>query len=470
MYRGVHLLSAVRSRSFRSGMAVRLAVNFECCQRSSFKYSPGIRSTHVLVMSRSPRRLSFPSSSQDFALPSSSTPVTSPEDPSSPLFLRFRRTSLLPRPSSAYADKHTSSPLAVSFTIPTRRHRSTGGEESESDRERMCTESSPSNSSGNPTPPIYLPASKDTERIGDQSSRDTLNPSTPPNQNISVLAPAPRYSPVASNSRRQTYPLKPARILNLLAESTRPEDDEVKSEAAFQRLIASYSELPAQPRTPRAPSNKGRYPEEAVEEDFPREDTPSDEDDVDAIFAFDPPSEPATTKPCTPAHSVNGDDPATYTSESPMVVAMDVDPPLTSPLVTSTPSSFDDRYDPYPTAAKRRAVSPSMSYLREVHPSLSYPRTPNGRPSFPNPLAIPVSNSGSTSSSPTVTSYSMPIYTSSRQVGLGSTSVSSSPILRPTLGLASPILRPLARNRRGTDADERDIEGANEGVNGLTLS
>ncbi|KAI6118964.1 hypothetical protein EV401DRAFT_2178489 [Pisolithus croceorrhizus] len=409
-------------------------------------------------MSRSPRRLSFPSSSQDFALPSSSTPVASPED-SPPLFLRFRRPSLLPRPSTAYADKHTSSPLALSFTLPTRRHRSICGEESESDRERMCTESSPSNSSGNPTPPISLPAPKEAKSIGDQS--------------------------------KPVHPqLKPPRVLNILAESTRPEDDEVKSEAAFQRLIASYSELPVQPRTPRAPSNKGRYPEEAVDEDFPREDTPSDEDDVDAIFAFDPPSEPATTKPCTPAHSVNGDDPATYAIGSPMVVAMDVDLPLTSPLVTSTPSSvqwrytppptasavrsnkrkFDDRYDPYPTAAKRRAVSPSISYLREVHASLSYPRTPNGRPSFPNPLAIPVSNSGSANSSPTVTSYNMPIYTGSRQVGLGSMSVSSSPILRPTLGLASPILRPIARNRRGMDGDERDIEGANEGVNGLTLS
>lgn len=441
---------------------------------------------YFVVMSRSPRRLSFPSSSQDFALPSSSTPVTSPED-SPPLFLRFRRPSLLPRPSTAYADKHTSSPLALSFTLPTRRHRS---EESESDRERMCTESSTSNSSGNPTPPNSLSASKDAKGIGNQSSRDTLGPSTPPpnNQNISVLSPAPLYSPAVVNSR--TYPLKPARVLNILAESTRPEDDEVKSEAAFQRLIASYSELPVQPRTPRAPSNKGRYPEEAVDEDFPREDTPSDDDEVDAIFAFDPLSEPTTAKPCTPAHSVNGDDPATYAIGSPMAVAMDVDLPLTSPLVTSTPSSvqwrytppptasavrsnkrkFDDRYDPYPTAAKRRAVSPSISYLREVHPSLSYPRTPNGRPSFPNPLAIPVPNSGSASSSPTVTSYNMPSYTSSRQVGLGSMSVSSSPILRPTLGLASPILRPIARNRRGTDGDERDIEGANEGVNGLTLS
>lgn len=48
-------------------------------------------------------------------------------------------------------------------------------------------------------------------------------------------------------------------------------------------------------------------------------------------------------------------------------------------------------------------------------------------------------------------------------------SVSSSPILRPTIGLSSPILRPIPRHRRGLDGEERDIEGAGEGVNCLTL-
>ncbi|KAL4069783.1 hypothetical protein V8B97DRAFT_1969225 [Scleroderma yunnanense] len=443
-------------------------------------------------MSHSPRRLSFPSSSQEFALPLSPASASFSDDTSAnPLFLRFRRPSLLPGSPTFYAGKRTHSPLALSFTTPTGRHRSSNGEESESDRERMGTESSPSSSSGNPTPPIMVPQTKETEQRQDESSKDTLTPSTPPsNRNIGVLSPEPLYSPAVVSSRRPSYSLKPARILNILAEATRPEDDEVKSEAAFQRLIASCSGLPIPPRTPRGPHNKGRYPEEAVDEDIQREDTPSDDDDVDAIFAFDPPSEPATTKPCTPAHSVSGDDLATFSTGSPMVVAMDVDAPLTSPSITSTPASvqwrytppptasavrsnkrkFDDRYDPYPTAAKRRAVSPSISYLRETHPSLSYPRTPNGRPSLPIPLAIPASNSGSAASSPTVTSHSFQNYPSSRQVGFGPMSVSSSPILRPTLGLASPILRPIPRNKRGMDGDERDIEGANEGVNGLTLS
>lgn len=48
-------------------------------------------------------------------------------------------------------------------------------------------------------------------------------------------------------------------------------------------------------------------------------------------------------------------------------------------------------------------------------------------------------------------------------------SLSSSPVLRPSLGLVSPILRPILRTRRGADGEEREIEGAGEAVNGLSL-
>lgn len=132
--------------------------------------------------------------------------------------------------------------------------------------------------------------------------------------------------------------------------------------------------------------NKGRYPEEAVDEEFlpGTSSDDDDDDDVDAIFAFDPSSEPATTKPCTPVQSVNGDEPALSSSGSPMVVAMDVDmvrdfavhicyssleadrwhqTTLASPLVTSTPPSVQWRYTPPPTASairtnKRKRGSP----------------------------------------------------------------------------------------------------------------
>ena len=112
------------------------------------------------------------------------------------------------------------------------------------------------------------------------------------------------------------------RILTLLAEEAHPADDEVKSEAQFQRLVASCSDLPFPPRTPRAASDRGRYPEEVPPEEATRENTPSDDEDEDT-FAFGASEPIAITKPVTPAHSVNGDE--FLLSESPGGVAMDID-------------------------------------------------------------------------------------------------------------------------------------------------
>ncbi|KAG2120661.1 uncharacterized protein F5147DRAFT_662795 [Suillus discolor] len=446
-------------------------------------------------MSESYNRLPFPTSSEEFALPSTSSVAssTSADDGlPNPLFLRLRRPTLLNK-SPYYSDKRIQSPLAISFTVASRR-RGSNGEESESDRERMWSESSPSSSSGNPTPPITLPLEGDDESNASTRSGGPSPSTPPPSRNLSTNGlPANAGDTSIPILRRPTYPLKPARILNLLAEP-RPEEDELQSEAAFQRLLASHSDLPSQPRTPRAPSDRGRYPEEVGHEDS-HEDPLSDDDDddVQGLFAFDIQNETNNVKPCTPAQSVNGDDLNMSLAESPMGVAMDVDPPMVSPSIISTPMSIqwrytpppttsavrsnkrklDDRYDPYPTSAKRRAVSPSISYLRETHPSLvSYPRTPSSRPPVPIPLSIPPSNSStSATSSPTVTSgYAFQAYPGSRQVNLGTMSLSSSPVLRPSLGLVSPILRPILRTRRGADGEEREIEGAGEAVNGLSLS
>lgn len=120
--------------------------------------------------------------------------------------------------------------------------------------------------------------------------------------------------------------------MNLLAES-RPEENEVKSEAAFQRLISSSTGLPTQPRTPRVAADRGRYPEEAGQEEEPqRDDTPSDDEDEadDAPFAFSASggSQPISIqKPRTPVGSSNGDDLYMSISESSSfgTVAMDVD-------------------------------------------------------------------------------------------------------------------------------------------------
>lgn len=46
-------------------------------------------------------------------------------------------------------------------------------------------------------------------------------------------------------------------------------------------------------------------------------------------------------------------------------------------------------------------------------------------------------------------------------------SVSSSPTIRSSMSLASPVIRPVPRARR--ESEEKEVEGAGEAVNGLTL-
>lgn len=193
--------------------------------------------------------------------------------------------------------------------------------------------------SGTNTPPLRANDSSEedlnTNTAKPGSSSTKVPPLTPPRRKSSTSMDGQEsYGLITSSGKRITLPvraldlqrrsckplrlaplqLKAPRILGLLAES-RPEEAEVKSEAAFQRLITSCSELPLQPRTPRTATDRGRYPEEAVHEDeeTQREDTPSDDDECDAgeePFAFSSSggSEPINIqKPLTPAGSVNGD-------------------------------------------------------------------------------------------------------------------------------------------------------------------
>lgn len=171
-----------------------------------------------------------------------------------------------------------------------------------------------------------------------------------------------------------------------MAES-RPDEAEVKSEAAFQRLITSCSELPIPPRTPRAITDRGRYPEEADHEDTPREETPSDDEEAandEGPFAFSLPalggSEPITiSRPRasteSAAGSMNGDDLNMSMSEtsSSFGATMDVDmvshrsfnylfvahglgKPLASPSLPSMAAAIHQwRYTPPPTTSAVRS-------------------------------------------------------------------------------------------------------------------
>ncbi|EAU92742.2 hypothetical protein CC1G_01787 [Coprinopsis cinerea okayama7 len=450
-------------------------------------------------------RPSLPTSSSDFALPPISSPGASGssvtlDDPNY-LLQRFRRPSLL--------SSRIHSPLSSSFTLHHARRRSQSqaafiAEESESEKERMSTDS-PS-SSENATPPL-----KGSENGDDEPVTAKPKPSKPP------LTPPRRRSSAASMdsdmptifNRRLAFPLKPPRILKILSEP-KPEEDEVKSEAAFQRLLHSNSELPIPPRTPRPFTDRGRYPEEAPvhEEETQREETPSDDElELDEPFAFSAPPPPATgTQPInivrqktqTPAGSaagsVNGDDASMLMSVSETSSSsfggnnmMDVDmvpgspllpsisstswrytPPPTSSAVRSNKRKLEDRFDPYPTSSKRRAVSPSLHYLRDpMMASMSSPmgRGNNGNPrAYPIsiPITIPSSTASSAASSPTIASSS---YTQYPRLA----SNTSSPTMRsaPML-LASPILRPIPRRRQ--EGEEREVAGAGEAVNGLTLT
>ena len=196
--------------------------------------------------------------------------------------------------------------------------------------------------------------------------------------------------------------LRTPRIRTILAESrTRAEETEVKSEAAFQRLVTSGSELPAQPRIPRAASDRGRYPEEAGrEEESQREENSSDDGEVDdQPFAFQAGgTEPiAIAKSRTPANSVNGDELAMSISESPGASSsvMDVDmvsPPFVylwllpsptlillyqpygSPSLTSTLGSW--RYTPPPATSAVRSNKRKCEY-RHIHSSLPFSQALN---------------------------------------------------------------------------------------------
>ncbi|KZT08543.1 uncharacterized protein LAESUDRAFT_723411 [Laetiporus sulphureus 93-53] len=424
-------------------------------------------------------RPSLPTSSSDFALPPSSSSSTSssstyPADDLNPFMLRIRRPSLLvPREQSS--DQPHRSPLATSM-ISRRSSTTVSSEESESDRDKMWTDSPPSGDSGNVTPLLPGPAMSGAERDQDatmKSSSRPRSPSTPPSRSgsmsdASVLMQAESISAASVHRRRLSHSLKMPRILSLISES-HPEENEVQSEAQFQRLVASCSELPFQPRTPRAASDRGRYPEEAGEEEQHREETPSDDGEFDELpYASVEPIN--IVKPSTPAQSVNGDDMGML--DSPGGMAMDVDvpmsisgsprvsswrytPPPTSCAVRHNKRKLEDRYDPYPTAAKRRAVSPSVSFYSA--------RNGHGMPrlTMPSPVAVPAGGPGSAMSSPIVSSGSSYFTRSANNL--------SSPTLRPQVGLASPVLRPiLSRPRRQADSD-REVNGAGEAVNGMKL-
>ncbi|KAH9950990.1 hypothetical protein B0H21DRAFT_818819 [Amylocystis lapponica] len=376
-----------------------------------------------------PARPSLPASSLDFALPPSTSSLASHQtlaataDDLSPFMLRARRPSLL-------ALRHLSegrlqSPLSSSsFTYP------------------LSRRYTPLWRSGSATPLLPGPIISSDSSDSNMKTSRPRTPATPPRESSTTNGESLPDTPLRTHARRPSNPVKVPRILTLRTES-HPEECEVRSEAQFQRLVASCCELPSQPRTPRAASDRGRYPEEADCDEPHREDTPSDDGELDEQpFAFVEPI--SIAKPVTPAHSVNGDDLGMM--ESPGGVAMDVDmpmtlgspimsnwrytPPPTSSAVRSNKRKLDDRYDPYPNASKRRACrrrSPRCSMAHIWFPTYLYahPYPDSQLPTSPLEASVQAGH--------------------------------VSPTLRAQIGLSSPVLRPMVRRRFGEE--EKEVDG-----------
>lgn len=125
--------------------------------------------------------------------------------------------------------------------------------------------------------------------------------------------------------------MKLKRLQALAQNENAPDESEVKSEAQFQRLVASFAALPTQPQTP-AVRDRGRYPEDATDQDDAAND-PSDgddelepeQDDYPPFTLAAPRSAPiAIVHPHTPGASVSG---SVNGEDSPGggITAMDVD-------------------------------------------------------------------------------------------------------------------------------------------------
>ena len=166
-------------------------------------------------------RPSLPTSSSDFALPPTTTgsaaltlSIPTAAD-LNPFMLRIRRPSLLSPRVSYFPESRIHSPLATTQPLSRRPSASTSGstngEESESDKEKMSTDSPPLSDSGNATPSLLPPPiGLDSGRNGRvKPTERPRSPTTPPPRNSTSISElgatqdiVPRRSP-----RRPSHPV-----------------------------------------------------------------------------------------------------------------------------------------------------------------------------------------------------------------------------------------------------------------------
>jgi hypothetical protein len=172
-------------------------------------WKPG--STLSPTMPKASTRSPLPTSSSDFALPSSSS--SSPGASSSSvtlddpgvLFHRLRRSSFLQK-AGYLSESRLHSPLASAYTFHARRRSQNTfiAEESESDKDRMMTDSP--NSSETHTPPLKVP--ENSEEDLNTVTRPVLRPPplTPPRRRSSASMDASDMPTIFN--RRLAFPVR----------------------------------------------------------------------------------------------------------------------------------------------------------------------------------------------------------------------------------------------------------------------
>ncbi|KEP52414.1 hypothetical protein V565_045770 [Rhizoctonia solani 123E] len=406
-----------------------------------------------LNMTPSASRTVLPSSLADFALAHS--PRSAPPSPSSPvLFIddylpsnirKLRRPSLLgagairPTPSAPH------SPLASSsFALedPRRRARSKSAV-------RPCTRTRPSNSnsnsessSGSPAPAMLL----------DPCSR----PSTPP-------ARIPHRRSHSSGT-----PYKLPRLLSIQSELTNPADTELKSEASFQRLVASNADLPGafhpHPRSRRR--DRGRFPD--VYLDLDDDDVVDSDDDDEVMVPKEFPMDDVLDSPARMDIDMGSyGSPPVLGSLFSMKSWRHTPPPTVAPSRVAK-RKLDDRYEPYPQ--KRRALSPppctsTSSSTSHSNAQFNLSMPPNTTPRSPITTAAPAPRPlGSSTLAPSAP-IAIPIRTPNKVVSYNYTPAGGGLYGSPII--SSPVLRPV---RMGLSSKgEKEVDGAGNGVRRLDL-
>ncbi|QRV98164.1 hypothetical protein RhiJN_26183 [Ceratobasidium sp. AG-Ba] len=431
----------------------------------------------------SPRTV-LPSSLAEFALAHS--PRSAPPSPSSPMMFmddpiasggmaqlrKLRRPSLLGLVSKPSTMSTTSSapqsPLATSFGPMLNIPQELASPATHLTRGRSKSAARPKanhHHSGSGTPP--------------QMSLDSRprSPSTPPSR--------PGVLHRRNNSAGTHFKLP--RLLSIQSELANPADAELKSEASFQRLLASNADLPgALVRTPHPRRrDRGRFPEVYLDEDEQPVDESEDDDD-EVIRSGSNSNETLPNAARLP--SSQGADEFTMDDILDSPARMDIDmgsygsPPVMSSLFsmkgwrqtpppTVAPSrigkrKLDERYEPYPQK-RARGISPTSFSNSTPNPYIlpanTVPRSPittaAPRPTSlaaSPPIAIP--RGGCHTPTPNTSAYApMMLYGSP---------IISSPILRPVRGLG------LGANGSGSREErerERQVDGAGNGVKRLDL-